>query len=45
MGGCYSVERMLVEIKKCDVICANCHCIKHYEDGARNRNQKASKYD
>ena len=26
----YSVERYLSEIKKCDLLCANCHREKHY---------------
>jgi hypothetical protein len=44
VGGGWSLKRVLEEVEKCDVICANCHMIKHYEDKAMNRNQKPSKH-
>jgi hypothetical protein len=28
----WSQDSMLREIKKCVVLCANCHCIKHYQE-------------
>lgn len=28
-----SVDRVMVEIKKCVVLCANCHAIRHYNAG------------
>lgn len=27
---CWSIERMTVELKKCDLVCANCHRIRTY---------------
>lgn len=32
-GSTVSVARLLREIKKCRVLCANCHRILHYEAG------------
>ena len=34
----YSWERILQEIKKCDVVCANCHRIRTYDRGGWIRN-------
>lgn len=31
-----SVDILLTEIAKCDVICANCHCIRHYNMKGKN---------
>lgn len=27
----YSVEDLLIELEKCDLLCANCHAIHHWE--------------
>jgi len=32
----WSVKRLLIEIEKCEVLCANCHAIEHYNQ----RNQE-----
>lgn len=28
-----SLERLIVEIEKCDIVCANCHCIRTHNRG------------
>ncbi len=40
VGGGYSRERILEEIKKCDVVCANCHRKLHWPDGGKLRTKK-----
>ena len=30
MGGCYSWDRIMEEVAKCDVVCANCHRRRTY---------------
>lgn len=32
---CVNIEKVKIEVKKCDVLCSNCHNIKHYYDGGR----------
>ena len=29
-------EKILEEIKKCIVLCANCHCMEHWDEEAQN---------
>lgn len=31
----WGLKKVLEEIAKCDLICANCHAIEHYERGSR----------
>lgn len=31
MTGKYGLNRILKEIEKCDVVCANCHCVRTYK--------------
>lgn len=38
----YSLQRLLVEIEKCDVRCANCHRIKTYENEEHLTTRKGS---
>jgi len=28
----WSIEQLKMEIEKCEILCANCHLIEHYED-------------
>ena len=28
----WSIEQLKTEIEKCEILCANCHLIEHYED-------------
>jgi len=30
IGGRYSIDRIKKEIKKCDVLCSNCHREEHF---------------
>jgi len=42
-GAVHSTEKLLEEVAKCDVRCANCHNIKHYNEfrtGAYARKKK-----
>ncbi len=32
----YAKEKLLVEIKKCDVVCANCHRIRTHEKSIKS---------
>ena len=32
---CVCVEEILIEIAKCDVVCANCHTKRHYGEAGR----------
>ena len=31
MSGSYSIRRLVAEMKKCEVVCANCHAIRTHE--------------
>jgi len=33
----YSLKKLKEEIDKCDILCANCHLIRHKEDGSIGR--------
>ncbi len=32
VSGCFAPDKILAEIEKCTILCANCHRKKHYED-------------
>lgn len=33
----YSFENLVLEVKKCEVLCANCHRIHHYEERRKEK--------
>jgi L-lysine 2,3-aminomutase len=35
----YSTERLLAEVKRCDVVCANCHRVRTYQRLRRTRSE------
>ena len=40
---CYSIQRLQEEINKCEILCANCHIIKHKNEYIKNHNNSKQK--
>lgn len=42
--GCMSIARLLREIKKCDLLCANCHREKHFQINKSSRSSRLAEH-
>jgi len=44
IGGTYSIDTVMREIEKCDILCANCHRKLHYDEITEQRYKKFLKH-